>query len=102
MRKLGAQDKTGSPPKKVGRPAKTVLKEKKARSVEGLPSEAQLADLLALAQGDLSDLEKEVFDLYLGGMRYKDIANRCNLDVKSVDNALLRAKNKIKKRAGRA
>ena len=40
-----------------------------------------------------------IFGMYLGGMRYKEIAQSCGLDVKSVDNALLRAKRKIKKRA---
>ena len=93
-------ERAGAPLRGVGRPRKETPA-KKARGVEGLPTDVQLADLLELAQGDLSDLEKKVFGLYLGGLSYKDIGRECSMDVKSVDNALLRAKRKIKKRAGR-
>ena len=45
----------------------------------------------------LSDLEKEVFQSYLDGKSYQEIA--CDLDVqaKSIDNALQRVKRKLEK-----
>ena len=45
----------------------------------------------------LSDLEKEVFQCYLDGKSYQEIA--CDLDIhaKSIDNALQRVKRKLEK-----
>lgn len=43
----------------------------------------------------LSDLEKEVMELYLEGMSYQEIAVRLNRPEKSVDNALQRIKSKL-------
>ncbi|MBO7601086.1 MAG: RNA polymerase subunit sigma-70, partial [Lachnospiraceae bacterium] len=45
----------------------------------------------------LSDLEKQVMELHLTGMGYTDIARVLGKDEKSTDNALSRAKAKIKK-----
>ncbi|MBP3322250.1 MAG: sigma-70 family RNA polymerase sigma factor [Clostridia bacterium] len=84
--------------RRVGRPRKKKIEEKKSRTVSGLPTDTQLERLLFLAQNDLSGLEREVFDLYLSGLRYKEIGKRLNCDIKAVDNALARAKKKIKKR----
>lgn len=43
----------------------------------------------------LSNLEKEVFTLYLDGLTYIDIANKMNRPIKSIDNALQRIKRKV-------
>ncbi len=43
----------------------------------------------------LSPLEFEVVELFLKHMTYEEIAIRCNIPKKSVDNALSRAKKKI-------
>ena len=47
---------------------------------------------------ELSPFEKEAVELYLTGMSYVQIAKVLGKDEKSTDNALNRAKNKIKKR----
>ena len=46
---------------------------------------------------ELSDLEKEVLDLYLTGMSYSQIAKVLGRDDKSTDNALQRLKAKIRR-----
>ncbi len=45
----------------------------------------------------LSQLEQRAFFLYLGGCEYEEIADRLQVSVKTVDNALCRARSKIKK-----
>ena len=47
---------------------------------------------------ELSSFEREVLELYLTGMGYVDIAKVLSKDEKSTDNALSRAKSKLKKR----
>lgn len=46
---------------------------------------------------ELSEFEKQVFDLYLTGMSYGQIAKVLGRDEKATDNALQRLKSKIKK-----
>lgn len=46
---------------------------------------------------ELSPLERQSLDLYLTGMNYVEIAKVLGRDEKSTDNALNRAKNKLKK-----
>ena len=46
---------------------------------------------------ELSELEKQVFELHLTGMTYVEIAKVLGRDEKSTDNALQRMKSKIKK-----
>lgn len=46
---------------------------------------------------ELSSFEKEALELYLTGLNYVQIAKVLGRDEKSTDNALNRAKNKIKK-----
>lgn len=46
---------------------------------------------------ELSELEKQVFELHLTGMTYTEIAKVLGRDEKSTDNALQRIKVKIKK-----
>lgn len=46
---------------------------------------------------ELSNLEKQVFELHLTGMTYTEIAKVLGRDEKSTDNALQRMKTKIKK-----
>jgi len=45
---------------------------------------------------NLSELEKQVLKLYVDGLNYKDIADTLNLKPKTVDNALQRAKRKLR------
>ena len=46
---------------------------------------------------DLSEFEKQVFDLYMTGMSYSQIAKVLGRDEKATDNALQRLKSKIRK-----
>ena len=46
---------------------------------------------------ELSEFEKQVFELHLTGMTYTEIAKVLGRDEKSTDNALQRMKTKIRK-----
>lgn len=50
-----------------------------------------------IVEQELSSFEKQVFDLYMTGMKYGQIAKVLGKDEKSTDNALQRIKNKLKK-----
>lgn len=54
-----------------------------------------LADTIRL---ELSPLEYKVLQLYIRGYRYSVIANKLNLNEKSVSNALIRIRNKLKRK----
>ena len=45
----------------------------------------------------LSDMENKVLSLFLEGNTYSEIAEKLGVSVKSVDNSLLRIRNKIKR-----
>ena len=45
----------------------------------------------------LSETEQSVMKYYLAGYTYSEIAKQLNISVKSVDNAVCRSKNKLKK-----
>ncbi len=45
---------------------------------------------------ELSPLEYKVLDLYIAGYRYSVIADKLGLSIKSVNNAMLRIRNKLK------
>ena len=55
----------------------------------------QEKDLIEKINKLLSDKEKEVFDLRIQGFSYKEIANLLNTSIKTVDNTIVRIKNKI-------
>lgn len=87
-------------------------------SIEQL-DEGQIADRVGVADGpekiffeqedskllmeninrNLSKMEKQVLDLYISGMDYLEIADMMGKSGKSIDNALQRIRNKIKKAA---
>lgn len=101
LRKLQSADPANSFKRGVGRPRKAAPVPKKSQRTLHLPTDSQLGDLLAAAREDLTPLEEQVFALYLEGTPYKEIASLLGLGQKSVDNALMRAKRKIKRLAGR-
>lgn len=53
-------------------------------------------DLIGRADGKLSERERKVLRLYLDGLNYREISDRCGLDAKSIDNALQRIKKKMR------
>ncbi len=67
------------------------------------PEETLLSDegaeyITSVIKSELTDREREIFMLYLGGASYCDIAKKTQSTVKSVDSALQRARKKLKKR----
>ena len=50
-----------------------------------------------LVEQELSSFEKQVFDLYITGLKYGQIAKVLGKDEKSTDNALQRIRNKLRK-----
>ena len=56
-----------------------------------------LQDLEGEIERELSDLERQVLDLYVTGMSVKEIAAVLGRDEKSTDNAMQRIRNKLKK-----
>ncbi len=52
-------------------------------------------EILSKIYKDLSKREKEILKLYLEGLNYTEIAKNLGVEVKAVDNALVRAKSKI-------
>jgi RNA polymerase sporulation-specific sigma factor len=53
-------------------------------------------EVLNACQTTLSDVEKTVVFFRAGGMAYDEIGKRLNMTEKSVDNALQRARRKLK------
>ena len=56
-----------------------------------------LQDLEGEIDRELSDLERQVLDLYITGMSVKEISAVLGRDEKSTDNAMQRIRNKLKK-----
>jgi len=56
----------------------------------------KVAEVYSFIEQKLTDFERKVLLLYLSGMKTSLIAESLKLDFKKVDNALQRAKNKIK------
>lgn len=57
---------------------------------------ANLLNLLERAENELSDYENEVFKLHFSDHSYEEIAEITNTSVKSVDNAMQRARKKLR------
>ena len=51
----------------------------------------------SLMNEQLSDTEQQVMRLYIAGFSYAEIAQQLSITTKAVDNAVCRAKNKLKK-----
>lgn len=54
-------------------------------------------ELINKLNQQLTDFEKQVFELKLEGFSYKEISDILDKDTKSIDNAIQRIKNKLKK-----
>ncbi|MBQ8254436.1 MAG: sigma-70 family RNA polymerase sigma factor [Clostridia bacterium] len=54
-------------------------------------------ELISVSERIMSKREALVFSLYIGGKTYKEISELLKVSEKSVDNALFRAKSKIKR-----
>ncbi len=57
----------------------------------------RLGEVLRQCEVSLSELEKSVVFLKAGGMSYEEIGERLSMDAKAVDNAVQRARKKLKR-----
>lgn len=64
---------------------------------EILMIQEELANVWNLGKTSLSSFEYNVFQLYLGGFSYEEIAKKVDTSAKSVDNALQRIRRKLRK-----
>lgn len=62
---------------------------------EQILDKERVQELLTVFSRQLSDFEQQVFDLYLRGFSYKEIAAKLETTVKSVDNAVQRIRRKL-------
>ena len=62
-----------------------------------LMNEENQNELFKLTDNLLTDFEKQVFELKINGFEYREIASILDKDIKSIDNALQRIRNKINK-----
>lgn len=79
------------------RAAKAVTENAKAKKAQRSPS-FDCRALMEEAENTLSKKEKKILSMYLGGKSYAQIANELGIKEKSVDNALFRAKKKLRTR----
>lgn len=59
-----------------------------------------LSSVLKSLKTDLSQMEQKIFSLYLNGFTYAQISQTLSISVKSVDNAIQRAKKKLAVKTG--
>lgn len=67
------------------------------RTEDQVLAREQREEILAGNAAALSGFEREVLEMYLQGMSYKEIADRVNRPEKSIDNAVQRIRRKLAK-----
>lgn len=77
------------------------LKDILLKDTKSSPEEQVIAietenEILKKIRYELSNMETQIFDLYLSGLSYRDIANFLEKDPKIIDNTLTRIKIKVK------
>lgn len=65
--------------------------------LENILKEENLQELITEIENSLSKSEYEVYSLMINGLKYDEIAELLNKNLKSVDNTIQRVRNKIKK-----
>ncbi|MBE5881804.1 MAG: sigma-70 family RNA polymerase sigma factor [Lachnospiraceae bacterium] len=75
----------------------SVLESEQKNPEEALIDQENVEELEQIIQSQLSTLERQVIDLYLTEMGTVEISKILGIDEKSADNALQRAKNKIRR-----
>lgn len=75
-----------------------ILKSNRLTPEEKLIADEKMASMRTRVDKILSLREKKVLGEYLKGKSYQEIADLLQMDKKSVDNAMQRIRNKIKKR----
>ncbi len=87
---IDAEDKTG-------RVLLDILNDDTKNPENKFVNEEEIKDLKNKMKENLSDKEKEVFDLRFEGFSYQEIARLLNISVKSVDGTISRIKQKLEK-----
>lgn len=75
----------------------SVLESEQKNPEEALIDQENVEEIERIIQSQLSTLERQVIDLYLTEMPTAEISKVLGIDEKSADNALQRAKTKIRK-----
>lgn len=73
-----------------------IIDPKAQNPLDILLKDEQAQNIKSLIETKLSQLEKNVLELYLEGLSYSDIAQKIQKSVKAVDNTLQRIKTKLK------
>ncbi len=58
----------------------------------------ELSEVFLWMENGLSKTEKSVFELYMSGASYQEIADRLGIPLKSADNALARVRRKLRRK----
>ena len=61
-------------------------------------SREEIGEVLEWMEKGLSKIEKSVFEAYMAGKPYSEISKSLGIPLKSVDNALLRVRRKLRSR----
>ena len=64
---------------------------------EDILDRAEVSDIFVRLKENLSDMEKNVLELYLLDLSYAEMSERLSISEKSIDNAIGRVKAKLKK-----
>ncbi len=64
---------------------------------ENILERAEVLDLFSRLKENLSKMEKQVLELYLQDLSYAEISEKLSISEKSIDNAMMRVKAKLKK-----
>lgn len=81
----------------IDTPLKELIEDVNSDPLIMVSEEESYKELLKEIRTALTDNEKEVFELLIAGLTYKDIAVLLDKEPKQIDNARERIKNKIKK-----
>lgn len=83
--------------RRMSRKHKAEIAESEKARIDNSPKLAESIDAAEVLDGDLlSVLEKEVFRMYLDGIKVRDMAKRLGRSSKSVSNAMFRIRAKLK------
>ena len=81
----------------INLPLKELIEDVDSDPLIKISQDEQYKELLKNIRESLTEAERDVFELLIGGLTYKDIAVILDKDPKQVDNARERIKTKIKK-----
>lgn len=81
----------------INLPLKEIIEDSDSDPLIKITEKERYEELLDEINKSLTDNESEVFQLFISGLKYRDIALILNKEPKQIDNAIQRIKTKIKK-----